>query len=128
MVEFQVIKSILEHATVNGSRSTVLKTIFGLISLLVSAALLGIWINAPNWVIIILVGCLLLSIGLFLFAFIYFMFRNPDALRSEKYSLQKMAIERGLVGDSLQGLVQPDEIKGSLLLPSSGKTPPEVIQ
>lgn len=34
------------------------------------------------------------------------MFHNPDALRSESYSLSKMAIERGLVGDSISGVAQ----------------------
>jgi hypothetical protein len=41
---------------------------------------------------------------LFLVSYIYFGIKNPDYLRSEQYSLSKMAIERGLLGDNLTGL------------------------
>ena len=36
-------------------------------------------------------------------AYLYLLFKNPDALRSERYTLEKLRIEKGLVGDSLSG-------------------------
>lgn len=46
--------------------------------------------------------CLVTAI--YLGAYIYFMFKNPDALRSETFTLRKMAIEKSLHGDDLTGL------------------------
>jgi len=43
------------------------------------------------------------------------MFTDKDALRSERYSLQKMAIERGLVGDDSRGLFEQSEKKEKLI-------------
>lgn len=54
---------------------------------------------------------------LYIGAYLFFLFSNPDALRSESYTLQKMALERGLVGDSDSGFrrITPDIVA----LPSS---------
>jgi hypothetical protein len=53
---------------------------------------------------------------------------NPDALRSERYSLSKLAIEKGLVGDDLKGLVAPQTVEAEPEeedepLPQLGHTP-----
>lgn len=51
----------------------------------------------------------MLALFLLLYAssYIFFALTDPDALRSEKYKLQKMAIEQGLYGDSGIGLLEP---------------------
>lgn len=46
--------------------------------------------------------------ALYLGAYLYFMFTDKDALRSETYSIQKLAIERGLRGDDLTGVITLD--------------------
>ena len=43
---------------------------------------------------------------LFFAAYVYFGKTNPDALRSESYSLTKLAIQNRLMGDSLTGVRQ----------------------
>lgn len=40
----------------------------------------------------------------------YFAFKDPDALRSERYSIQKLALEKGFVGDSTTGDVKLRDI------------------
>ncbi len=40
---------------------------------------------------------------MYMLSYLYFMFKDPDALRSENYSLEKLAIQRGLAGDSTSG-------------------------
>ena len=48
----------------------------------------------------ILLGVLLCLTGLaYLGAYAFCLWRLPDALRSEKYSLHKMALEQGLLGE-----------------------------
>jgi hypothetical protein len=46
----------------------------------------------------------------FLVAYGYLLLKNPDALRSENFTLSKLAIEKGLVGDNISGLHQPPAI------------------
>ena len=53
-----------------------------------------------------------------LFRFMFCLFKDRDALRSERFSLRKMEIEKGLYGDSDLGLIQRSEretVKGHLL-------------
>ncbi|HTL73204.1 MAG TPA: hypothetical protein VL863_07860, partial [bacterium] len=51
-------------------------------------------------------------------AYIFLLKREPDALRSESFALSKMAIERGLVGDSQHELAKPSNNKSQVV--SSG--------
>jgi hypothetical protein len=78
-----------------------------LIALLLSSTLLCFYLNSPSWVGITLVVLSVLSALLYLMAYVYFMFKDRDALRSERYSIQRLAIEKGLIGDSLYGLFDP---------------------
>ena len=62
--------------------------------------------DSPNWVLIcwaIALGFLLLIGGI---GFIFFMLKHPDMLRSERFNIQKMALERGLFGDNIQGAIE----------------------
>ena len=49
---------------------------------------------------------------LFFCAFVYFAVTDKDALRSERFGIQKMAIEKGYIGDSMSGLFLPEETLG----------------
>jgi hypothetical protein len=46
----------------------------------------------------------------FIAAYGYYAYTAPDALRSERYYLQKMAIERGALGDTLSGIFPADDV------------------
>ena len=68
--------------------------------------------DAPLWVVIVLIIFAGVVIGFFLYAYRHFLKAdNIDALRSENFSLQKLAIEKGRYGDSLTGTVEPDVIE-----------------
>lgn len=58
----------------------------------------------------LLAACFAFTVLLLLGSYIYFMRRDPDALRSESYSLQKLAIEKGIFGDNLVGMIDPDRV------------------
>ncbi len=69
--------------------------------------------RAPTWLVDV-TGCFLVLFGLLLaYAYLYFMHKQPDVLRSEHFHLSKMAIERGLVGDSSHGLVDAESLQTS---------------
>lgn len=93
-------KQFLEFATSQGNRTNVVKPILiGFIVTLVGA-IAGVYFNSA----IITEYCLNLSIVLlvaFLIAYFICLFKNPDLLRSEKYNLEKTAIEKATFkGDS----------------------------
>ena len=56
---------------------------------------------------------LIISVVIFLGSYIYFAMKQPDALRSEKFTLSKMAMEKNLIGDNRAGLVEVSEIAES---------------
>lgn len=91
------------------SRSDVLKPLAWLVGLLALAIVLMLAANAPEWALALVVYALIGSIILYMLAYVFCLFMDRDALRSEKYSLHKMAMEHGLLGDNEAGLFDPKE-------------------
>ena len=69
----------------------------------ISGAVSGAHFGAPIWLVNALGVGTIIEIVLYLIAYIYFAVTDKDCLRSEKYSIQKLAIQRGLVGDDVTG-------------------------
>lgn len=69
--------------------------------------------HAPAWLLVVLVSAVGIALIVYVGAFIYFAAKDPDALRSEKYKLQKLAIEHGLYGDSAIGLIDAKQTAAS---------------
>lgn len=94
------LKQLFEFATSQGNRSNVIKPILiGFVATLVGAVA-GVYFKSD----IITEHCLNLSIVLliaFLIAYFLCLFKDPNLLRSEKYNLEKTAIEKATFkGDS----------------------------
>lgn len=103
MPGIELIRSFLQQATAQGSRSTVLTELRWFVGILLSAILVAVSLHAAQWILIILVVFLCAAGALYLIAYVFFGLKNPDALRSEKYTLTKLAIERSVTGDSVKG-------------------------
>jgi hypothetical protein len=99
----------LRQSQIGQSRSSVLNPLAWALVILVGGIAASHYSGASDWITQSLGVAALLDFLLFACAYVYFMFRNPDALRSESYSLSKMAIERGLLGDSMFGIAQSDQ-------------------
>jgi hypothetical protein len=84
-----------------------LKPLAWLIGILTLATVLMLYAKAPDWLLIVMACLLVGTILLYGFSYSFCLFNDRDALRSEKYSLQKLAIEHGLLGDSSTGLFEP---------------------
>jgi hypothetical protein len=65
--------------------------------------------GAEPWFIQTVLLMLAVFMALYGVAYVFFALTDSDALRSEKYKLQKIAIEHGLLGDSVTGLFDPAE-------------------
>ncbi|WCJ61877.1 hypothetical protein [Agrobacterium tumefaciens] len=88
------------------SRSDVLKPLAWLITILISATIMLTYVKAPENLIYLSFGLAGVTTLLYFFAYVFCLLKDRDALRSEKYSLNKMAIEHGLLGDSNTGVFE----------------------
>jgi hypothetical protein len=59
--------------------------------------------NLPTWVLTVLGVSAAGLVLAYLVAYFYLLFTDRDALRSERFTLSKLAIEKSVTGDSLRG-------------------------
>ena len=116
MPGIELIRSFLQQATLQGSKSTVLSPL-GWALATVIGGLIGVqWAKAPLWISGLLGAGVALLLLAYVVAYFIFVFRSPESLRSERYSLSKLAIEKSVKGDNLAGFAEmPEEpVPGSL--------------
>jgi len=102
----QMLTSILQQATSQGYRSNVVKPLMGMVIILLCATAVLFYVKFFLFATII--GGLAIAIVVaFLIAYFYCLWKNPDLLRSERYNLEKTAMEKtSITGDSLNGQIQ----------------------
>jgi len=110
---FEYFRSLFQHAKIGYSRTSALNPVQWVFAISTGGLLGSLGVHAPAWILILFGSFSSLTLILFGFSYIFFIFRDPDALRSEKYSLSKLAIEKGLVGDDIKGLFEPDMAPGA---------------
>ncbi len=110
----QLISTVNQQFHATTARSDVLKALGWMAGVLLAGDLISFASGAPQWFSILLSAIFSLAAGLYLFAFAFCLFRDRDALRSEKYTLHKMAIERGLIGDDMAGVIDRDAMRDTL--------------
>ena len=69
----------------------------------------------PGWLAGTVGALCIFSIVLYIVAYIFFALTDKDSLRSERYSIQKLAIEKGFVGDDKLGYMPVRSINGKTL-------------
>lgn len=111
MPGIELVKAFLEQASASGTKANVLKPMNWMILTLIAAVIAMFKIGVPIWISILIITFMVISIIIFLFAFLYCLFKDRDALRSEKYSIQKMAIEKGFVGDNIYGRISQEFLR-----------------
>ncbi|MEQ8244578.1 hypothetical protein [Fulvivirga sp.] len=109
----EIIKELLQRSDTSGSKSTILKPLTWFIVVIISGIILLQIYDSPNWIVVMFAVILVVAILIFFFAYIYCLFTDKDAIRSEKYSIQKMAIEKGIFGDSNSGVFTESHLSTS---------------
>lgn len=105
------LKDLLEHATTQGYKSNVIKPLSGMMIIFLIGTVVLSYFNVAYFPIVLGVLTTICGIGM-LFAYFFCLFKNPDLLRSEKYNLEKTAIEKvSITGDS--------STRASILMPRS---------
>jgi Flp pilus assembly protein TadB len=107
----QLVSSLREQMQASLSRSDVLRPLAAIIGILLTALCILALGKAPSWLLISNVVALGVFIAIYAFAYVYCLLTDRDALRSEKYSLHKLAIEHGLIGDANSGLIDASNKK-----------------
>jgi len=96
----------LQQALQRNAKSTVLKSLGWLVAILLSGTVASSHYGNDKWLVVLFAILAGISILVYIAAFVFFAIKNPDLLRSEKYSIQKMAIEHGFIGDDMSGLIK----------------------
>jgi hypothetical protein len=112
----QLLAALRSQITGTFSRTDVLVPLVMLVGMLLIALLILVAEKAASWLVIVMLAIFVVVIFLYGFAYLYCLFRNIDALRSDKFVLAKNAIDRGLLGDSLQGLFDLDTEASSMTI------------
>ena len=105
-----ILKTFLDRAIAQGSRSTVLRPLVIMMSICVMALLTCIQFKAPNGLIYFFAIFSGLTMVQYLFTHIFCLFTDKDALRSEKFIIQKMAIEKSVIGDNIVGTLEREKL------------------
>lgn len=105
----QIVSSLREQMQATLSRTDVLRPLAWLVGLLLTALVALSWASAPQWLLATVATLFVPATLLYGAAYVFCLRYDRDGLRSEKYSLHKMAIEHGLIGDSSAGLFESSE-------------------
>ena len=97
MAEF--FKALFQTMSGNVTRSSCLAPFQWLVGILVAGTVGSFVYDAPPWAIATLLSMSGVSITVFLTLGAWLAAKNPDALRSERYSIRKMELERARIGD-----------------------------
>lgn len=93
-------KSLIEHASSQGYKSNTVKPLIGGVIVCFAFSMVAFWIGAYilSYICMSLGGILVIC---FLFAYFICLYKDPNLLRSERYNLEKTAIEKAAItGDS----------------------------
>ncbi|WP_039328073.1 hypothetical protein [Myroides sp. A21] len=95
------LNDLLEHATSQGYKSNVIKPLVGILIVFLCGLIAASYFNTDKiilYVLVVLTGICGLMV---LVAYFYCLINNPDLLRSERYNIEKTAIEKvSFTGDS----------------------------
>jgi hypothetical protein len=115
--DIEFIKDLLQQANSKWSRSTALNPLQWALGILVFALVGATKANAPAWLLVTLAACATVLFLAFLVAYFFLLIKDRDALRSEKYSLSKLAIERSITGDSISGFLESRQDRQAIAPP-----------
>jgi putative Mn2+ efflux pump MntP len=119
-----LIASFLQQATAQGTRSTILNPLGWFFGICVAGLLGSVRYNAAFW-IQLLIGCFAALSGLvYLGAYVFCLAtKREHLLRTEKFLIQQLAIEKGFRGDSTTGVVMTLDTQATRLIENTVDQP-----
>jgi hypothetical protein len=112
--------AVLLRSAASGSRTSALAPLHWLLGLVLAAFIASLTFNAPTWARVLFATLSTAIVVLDAAAYVYLLLNDRDALRSERFTIEKMRIEHGLIGDSLIGVANVSQGQPNPALPSPG--------
>lgn len=110
--------SLLQQSVGRASRSTALQPLVWLIGALVLALLFCLVYGAAGWVTVVIVSMQVITVLVFIGTYIYLVTHNIDATRSERFTLEKLALQQSRTGDDAVGFIE-SRARASAVLPAT---------
>ena len=105
----RIIAALQQQMNATFSRSDVLRPLHILFGMLVIVVISLVYVKAPDWLVAWAAYGMFGVAFIEVFSYIYCLFVDRDSLRSEKYQLQKMAMQAHVVGDEGTGIFEDDD-------------------
>jgi hypothetical protein len=104
MAGFEFVRTLFQHAASQGTLSTVMNPM-GWLAATVMATMVGAQVGGgPTWLLVGMFALVVLVVVGFLAAFGYFAYVDRHSLRSERFHVTQLAIERSRRGDDVAGI------------------------
>ncbi len=104
-----IFHQLMHEAMARGTKSSALQPLLWLFSIC-TAALPGLAAAKAPTIMLGVVAVAWMAIALVIVGvYLFLLFTNPDALRSEHLTMYKMAMEKSLIGDDIHGLVKSED-------------------
>ncbi len=122
---FDVFWSLLRQSDARGSRSTALGQMLWALALSIGGIVAGPRFGLPSWALVTLATVVVILVVNFVALNWFLAIRNPDALRSERFTLTKLAMQqKKLKGDDLVGFIRAISSDESTDRPAGDLSPP----
>lgn len=106
-------RQFLTQASARGARSTALQPLGWALVIILGALPACLWAHAPDWLLIGIGLSAAVIVLIYVGSYLFLLVVDRDALRSESFALSKLAISKGLVGDNLSGMREPEALESS---------------
>lgn|SRR5690348_9953267 len=100
------VKDFLRLADIGRSRSSVLNQLQWTMAALIAGVVALQYAHSPSWLIVLLSVLLTLTVGVILYAYIYFMRKRPHSLRSESFDYKMSALMEKRTAEMKAGLYE----------------------
>ena len=98
--------SLLQHSSGKASRSTALQPVGVIAGILAVTLALCVRFEAERQTINLITYSLIAVVTVYLCSYIYLILTNIDATRSERFNLEKMALQQSRTGDDRVGFIE----------------------
>lgn len=87
------IGNLPRHDTPHGSRTTILRPLGWLVGILATLVFAGMKCETPTWMDVVIISLFALSVLLYLAAFAGCLLSDKESLRTERYTIQRLAMK-----------------------------------
>jgi hypothetical protein len=108
--------SLFHQSSGRGSKSTALQPLGWLVAMIGFILASSLAYKAANWILIVVASAFAISVFVYVCSYIYLIMNNIDATRSERFTLEKIALQQSRTGDDRTGFIEAADRQHTLPL------------